>query len=200
MKIAIYGGTFNPIHIGHTALLKSLKDNNICDRIIVLVAGNPPHKNGGIADEIHRLNMVKIALENEENITVSDIEIGKSEKSYTYNTMKLLKELYKDDDLWFVVGADSFKDLPVWYEGEKLIKENKFIAVNREGAFEDIKYREKFDEIKEKYNAVVEVIDVKTPDVSSSGLRESLEKGEDVSDFLPDGVYQYILNNNLYAG
>ena len=80
------------------------------------------------------------------------------------------------------------------------IKENKFIAVNREGAFQDKDYQKRFDEIKEKYNAVVEVVNVKTPDVSSSVLREKLKCGEDVSEMLYSGVYEYILNNNLYKG
>lgn len=200
MKIGVYGGTFNPIHNGHIYLLKYLLESKICDKIIVLVAGKPPHKNDGIIEEKHRLNMVKLALSDTINIIVSDIEIGRKEKSYTYNTMHILKDIYKNDDLWFIVGADSFKDLPKWYNGEKLIKENKFIAVNREGAFENKEYLEKFSEVKEIYGAIVETVGVKTPDISSSFLRETIKTGGDISSYVPQKVFEYIKNNNLYMG
>ena len=199
MKIGIYGGTFNPIHNGHTYLLKYLLKNKICDKLIVLVSGNPPHKNDGVLDESHRFNMVKLALSDCSDILVSDMEMGKSERCYTFNTMRLLREQYKNDELWFIVGADSFKDLPKWYRGEELIKENKFIAVNREGAFQNELYKEKCDEIKEKYGATVEFVDIKTPDISSTAVRKMVEEGKIVSSYVPDSVYKYITDNKLYG-
>ena len=199
MKIGIYGGTFNPIHNGHTYLLKYFIENKICDKLIVLVSGNPPHKNDGVLDEIHRFNMVKLALSDYSEILVSDIELGKHERCYTFNTMRFLKEVYKNDELWFIVGADSFKDLPKWYRGEELIKENKFIAINREGAFQNELYKEKCDEIKGKYSATVEFVDIKTPDISSTAVREMVEDGKIISSYVPLSVYKYITDNKLYG-
>lgn len=197
MKIGIYGGTFDPVHNGHTFLVNFLLENAFCDKIIITVAGDPPHKSDITSNQYDRLNMAKLAFSGC-NAEVSDYEIKSGEKSYTYNTMNYFKELYPDDEVYFITGADAFFDLPDWYNGKNLIKENKFIAVDRSGLFKSKQYFEKYERVVNEYNCDSIIVDVKTPDISSTKLRAMLKSGEDCKDYIPDAVYKYIIKNYLY--
>ena len=193
MKIGIYGGTFSPIHKGHIDVIKGLLQKNAVDKIVVLVSGNPPHKTDDVLDGAHRLNMVKLAIL-KLNAEVSDFEIKQEKKSYTVDTMRSLKEIYKEDDLYFIIGADSYFDLTLWHNYKDLIKENKFIVVNRE---EKLK-KENFESFAKEHKINAVFYDIKTTNVSSSYLRECIKKGIDVSEFVLPDVLNYIKENKLY--
>lgn len=111
MKIGIFGGSFNPIHNGHINLCKELLDNNYLDVIYLMPNATPPHKNNVQTSFMHRLNMIKLAIKNIENLKILDCEKDSTIKHYTYNTLENLKTIFKDDELFFIMGADSYNDL-----------------------------------------------------------------------------------------
>ncbi len=194
MKIGVLGGTFNPIHIGHISLAKGLIEKGFLDKVLFVVSSRPPHKDEPDTDAQKRYEMVCLALKNEENLIPCDIEMrGKS--NYTVETLPKIRAMYSSDDVYFITGADMFIDIPYWYHPEALFKNEKFLVADRENSFSDEKYIKVRDEIIKKYNPDVTFAPIDTPDISSTMLRDECEK---YMEFLPDGVYEYILENKLY--
>ena len=115
MKTGIFGGTFNPVHKGHIMLAEYCMDSVRLDRIIMIPTAVPPHKiSKNLASENDRLNMCELACKGKKNFSVSDIEIKRQGKSYTYETVTQLKEIYPDDHLYTIMGADMFLTLDRW--------------------------------------------------------------------------------------
>ncbi len=195
MRTGLLGGTFDPIHKGHIKIARELINKNILDRVIFVVASTPPHKSKDITNEIHRFNMVKIAAG--DDFYVSDYEIKKGGKSYSYDTLTYFSQLYTDDEIYFITGADMLLSLPHWYKADELLKNFRFIGIDRDNQLENGKIK-LVNEIIEKYNAKILLTDIKTPFISSTMVREKLKKGEDISQFVDKKVINYIKDNNLY--
>ena len=193
MNIGIFGGTFNPIHNGHISLAEQLLGKGILDKVLFMVSARPPHKNEPQVSKEERLEMVRLALSDKENMEPCDLEFKREGNSYTVDTMAEIRTLYKDDTVFFVLGADSFIQLPDWKEPERLFKEVSFIVSDRSCAFEDAEYQKKVAEIMEKYQPDVQFFPLETPDVSSTALRSG--KNEE---HLPKQVLTYIKRNKLY--
>ena len=198
MKIGIFWVTFNPIHIGHIFTSEHIIKNGFADKILFMVAANPPHKAYVDTDAIHRFNMTKAALDGE-RLIACDYEIEKGGKSYTYQTLTELKNIYKDDELYFILGADMFMNLPTWYEADKLRREFNFILVDRSEAFDEPVFKEFAKKQIEEFNMTVIKLEIKTPDISSTDIRERIKKGLDVKDLTEAEVEEYILKNDLYT-
>ncbi len=193
MNIGIFGGTFNPIHNGHISLAEQLLGKGILDKILFMVSARPPHKNEPQVSAQQRLEMVRLALSDRANMEPCDLEFKREGNSYTVDTMAQIREEYKNDNLFFIMGADSFVDLPRWKEPERLFKEVSFIVSDRSGAFLDETYQQKVKEIEEKFNPKVQFVPFLTPDVSSTELRSGFEWEQ-----LPQKVLDYIKRNRLY--
>ena len=198
MKIGIFGGTFNPIHKGHIFTAEHIIKNGLADKILFMVAANPPHKAYVDTDAIHRYNMTKAALDGE-RLIACDYEIKKGGKSYTYKTLTELTEIYKEDELYFILGADMFMNLPTWYEADKLRREFKFILVDRSEAFNEPVFKEFAQKQIEEFDMKVEILEIRTPDIASTDIREKIKKGLDVKDLTEAEVEKYILENGLYT-
>lgn len=195
MKTGLFGGTFDPIHNGHMKIARELINKNILDRVIFVVAYAPPHKDKKITNETHRLNMVKIAAG--DDFYVSDYEIKKGGKSYSYDTLTYFSQLCKDDEIFFITGADMLLSLPNWYKADELLKNFSFIGVDRNNQLEDGKIT-LVNEIIKKYDAKIILTDIKTPSISSTEVRQMLKNGEDVSMYINENVLKYIKDNKLY--
>jgi nicotinate-nucleotide adenylyltransferase len=196
-RIGILGGTFNPIHNGHIMLAQYCKNEVQLDKIILVPTCTPPHKsNKHLADESHRLKMCSLASNGIKGFEVSDVEIRRKGKSYTYETLSYFKEIYPDDELYFIMGADMFLSLPKWYRAEELMKNFKFIAIDREGSFQEKK--EQFDKVVALTDATF--INVKTPEISSTMVRDAVKAGKSISEFVPKAVEDYIHEHGLYKG
>lgn len=194
MKIGVLGGTFNPVHIGHISLAKGLIEKGFLDKVLFVVSSRPPHKDEPDTSPQKRYEMVCLALKNEENLIPCDIEM-REKSNYTVETLPKIRAMYSGDDVYFITGADMFLDIPYWYQPEKLFENEKFLVADRENSFSDEKYIKLRDEIVKKYNPDVTFAPIDTPDISSTLLRTECEK---YKEFLPDGVYEYILENKLY--
>ena len=194
MKLCVFQGTFNPIHVAHLKMADFVLKNYGFDKIIFIPAYKPPHKNYDITLTPHRLKMVELAALSNPNFKVSDIEYKNERNSYTYLTiLKLYKKYDIEGKINFIIGTDAFKKIDTWYEADKLKELVNFIVFVRENELDS----EKYQELKEKgYNFTFAKMDFQ--DISSSNIRKNISEGQDISKFVTDKVKGYIEKNGLY--
>lgn len=197
MKIGIFGGTFNPIHKGHKFTAEKIVEKGLADKVFFMVAATPPHKAYVGTDQEHRFNMTKAALDGE-RLIACDFEIKKGGKSYSYETLCAMKEMYPKDEIKFIMGADMFMNLPNWYEADKLRKEFGFILVDRAEAFKNSVFKEFMEKQINEFKMKVEILEIKTPDISSTDVRERVKAGLEIKELVEEKVEEYITQNNLY--
>lgn len=172
-KTLIFGGTFDPVHVGHKNLLQSVMAHGY-DRAIVIPAGTPPHKERKTADFSERFEKVKAFFSGIPNVTVSDIE-NTDGKSYTYDTLCKLKKLYPDDKLFLLVGSDMLLYMEKWYNFEGIFSLATIVSAARDT--DDIfAIREYKNYLEKKYNCVIIIYDVNILKLSSTQLRSPLVK------------------------
>ncbi len=198
MKIGIFGGSFNPIHCGHIYLADKAKELLKLDKMLIIPAGNPPHKKlAGGAQNSDRFNMTDIAFSDKINYNVLDIEIFNNLPSYTADTLNKLKELYKNDCLYLIMGTDMILTLQNWYKPEVICKSCVLVAAPR-NQNEAEKIKEHSVILKEKFNAQIEILDIEPFSVSSTQIRQKIKAGESCLGLIPDKVYDYIEKRGLY--
>ena len=196
-KVGIMGGSFDPIHLGHLVVANEVLNIYKLDEIIFVPSGNPPHKQGLIADSFHRLLMVNLAVLTNEKFSVSDFEIKSPEKSYTLNTLREFHKLYPNTEFYFITGTDAVIDIPNWHEPEELLKLCRFIAVCRPGvSMEDAK--SKINEIETNLDGNIEMLKVPMLQISSTDIRERFKMAISAKYLLPESVERYIIKNELY--
>lgn len=198
MKKAIFGGTFDPIHIGHIHIAYEALYNLHLDKIIFMPAGNPPHKtNKTIIDSKIRYELVKKAIEKETHFEISDYEINKKENSYTYETLELFSRLDRSIEWYFLVGADSLMDLDNWKNVGKIFDNCKLIVYNRAGFTKgEVLVQKQY--IEQKYNSKIIFLDLPIIDISSTNIKNNIKKGRNVNYLLPEGVGEIINKYKLY--
>jgi len=194
MKLCVFQGTFNPIHNAHLRVAEFVLDTYNFDKLLFIPAYNPPHKFCPKDFAIHRLNMVKLATKDYNNIETSDIEYKREGKSYTYLTIcELYKKYNIDEKINFIIGTDAFIKIKTWYEIDKLKKLVKFIVFIRENNFDISKY----DYLKSE-GVEFEFQTLPFEDISSTELRERITQKKDISGLVPEKVKEYIETNELY--
>lgn len=201
LRIGVFGGTFNPVHIGHLILAQEVLDKFKLDRIIFIPSKNPPHKTNKneISSPMDRYNMVKKAIESNHNFFISDIEIKRDGLTYSYDTLLELKEIYDENTkIYFILGYDAFKWIDSWKNVKEVFELTSFIVVNRE-----IECDEMNNEIRdkvEKYGGEVYSAIIPNIEVSSTEIRRRIKEGETIKYLVPSQVEEYIRINNLYIG
>ena len=196
-RVGLFGGTFDPPHIGHIKVLTEAEKRLTLDRLILIPAGDPPHKTEKkVTDKQHRLHMTKLAFLPFANCSVSDYEIVKQTPSYSVDLIKHFREEMRDCELFFIIGADSFADLPTWWHYRELLTLCNIIVVSRPDT-EKAELLTKFKGDEEPPR--VFFLDNVHMDVSSTQIRAQIYAGEDVSRLVPDNVLQYIKENKLYV-
>jgi nicotinate-nucleotide adenylyltransferase len=131
MRIGLLGGTFNPIHLGHLLMAEAARDKARLDRVIFLPAGEPPHKNKPKTSARHRLAMVRQAVRGNSHLSVSDWEIRQGRIVYTYEAIAHFQKRWPAASLYFIVGSDSMRDVPLWRNSRQLMRHARFIVVER---------------------------------------------------------------------
>lgn len=197
-RIGVFGGTFDPIHLGHKALAEAaLREGNI-DKLIVMPAKVQPFKQGKrVTEDYHRLAMAKLMFEENDKVEVSDYEIYNTTISYTYDTMKYLQSEYPDKTLCFIMGTDSFLLLEDWYKGIDLLENFSFIVGDRPG-YRETELDAAILKYKEKYGTETIKITADMPDISATEIREALKVDKSIDDLVTDAVERYIKENGLY--
>lgn len=197
-KLGIMGGTFNPVHIGHLIAAQEVADKMGLDKIIFMPTGNPPHKqNGEVLPVIHRYEMVKLAIENNQNFEISDYEAKRSGKTYTYDTLLGLKSTYDSVQIYFIVGFDTLKEMDSWKRVQDVFKMCSFVVVNRGNLL--VEMQKEIDDKKLKYGGAIEVVNIPDINISSTELRERIKLNKSVKYLMPDNVISYIYDNKLYT-
>ena len=187
MRIAIYGGSFNPMHIGHEKIVDYVLDNLNIDKIIIIPVGIPSHRENNLEQSDTRLKICKEIFKGNKKIEVSDIEIKSEGKSYTYDTLLKLMDLYGENNEFFeIIGEDSLKSLKTWKNYEELLKICKFIVFRRKD--------DKNIQIDEEFlnNKNIIILENEYYNISSTEIRNMVKNNEDISAFVNKKVKKLI--------
>ena len=203
MKIGIYGGTFNPPHLGHLAAARAAMEILKLDKLLLIPAGIPPHKKypSGSPTAAQRLEMTRLAGEQlGKNVETLDIELIRDGKSYSSDTLEVLRNQYPDDELWLLMGTDMFLSLQTWHEPEKVLSLAGIAAFSRTADDLEDQFAAQRSALYHAYPKA-RIFTFTIPDVidiSSTELRESLNQGRG-NHYLVPSVYGYILREKLYG-
>lgn len=197
MRLGIFGGTFDPPHIGHLVLASEARHQLDLDLVLWVLTHNPPHKQSQTITSIsHRLDMVKAAIANDPKFILSRIDIDRSPPHYAVDTLILLSKEYPKADLVYLMGGDSLKNLVFWHKPKEFVNLCKIIGVmSRPGSvFENNRLEALIPDIKNK----VKFIDTPLLEISASQIRKRILKKRPYRYYLPPLVYRIIKNRNLY--
>ncbi len=198
MRIGIFGGTFDPPHLGHEKYAAEFIKKLSLDLLLVIPTANPPHKvHENAASGEDRLNMARLAFERD-GVKVSDIEIQRGGKSYTFETVAELKEIYLDDELIFMLGSDMLLTFHLWKKPEEILKCVKICAVTRSEALETQALGEYIDEHFPEDKESFIICDFEPIDLSSTSIREAVGNGESLESFVNPQILKYIKEKELY--
>ncbi|PZX95204.1 nicotinic acid mononucleotide adenylyltransferase [Flavobacterium aquariorum] len=191
MKIGLYFGTFNPIHIGHLIIANHMAEHADLDQVwMVVTPHNPLKKKNTLLDDYHRLQMVHLATEDFPKIKPSDIEFKLSQPNYTVNTLVHLQEKYPDHEFSLIMGEDNLKSLHKWKNYEVILAHHDIYVyprISSEGENLDLKNHPK-----------IHLIDAPVVEISSTNIRNIIKRGKNVKPLLPHKVWEYIDHNNFY--
>jgi len=190
MKVAIFGGSFNPCHIMHKQIALDLLEKKYCDKVIYVPTGDKYNKNH-LEDDMHRLNMLKIMCKDNEKLEVNDFELH-GDLKYTYQTLDYFSGVYKDCELYFVLGYDNLKGFKTWRRYEYVLSNYKLLVIDRDDIDRDL--------LEDEFNDYLKNIiftSVKPKKISSSSIREDLKKYR-YSNLIEKEVLDYIIENKLY--
>ncbi|WP_454967836.1 nicotinate-nucleotide adenylyltransferase [Gemella sanguinis] len=196
MAIALYGGSFDPIHIGHLITATNAVETYNLDKVIFIPSHITPLKDRDLeASDTDRFEMIQRSIKNNPEFIVSDYEINKDGVSYSYNTVKYFKDTYRDEKIYFIIGTDRAKDLKKWYNIEELSKLATFIFVARDG--------EKLEDIVEKddfYKGIdYEIMISPIIEISSSLIRNRIKQNKKIDYMITDECKSYIEELSLYG-
>jgi nicotinate-nucleotide adenylyltransferase len=194
VKIGIMGGSFDPPHTGHLALARAAMAQLELDEILWIPAGRNPLKTRRTVPGKQRLEMVQLAIENEPNMAASDIEIGRSGPSYTYDTLFELQHVHPGQ-YWLILGADALKDFDKWKSPERILKMARLAVVVRPPHGRHELENKMTDELR----AAIDWLEMPPVDVSSTEIRLRSEEKRPFAHLLPSKVYDYIKKHKLYG-
>lgn len=202
MKIGIMGGTFNPIHLGHLIIAQILSEKNRIDKVLFIPCALPPHKTDKeLIDKKHRLAMVELAIKSNPRFEASDIETKKEVKSYSIDTLKELKKIYKDGEFYFFIGEDGLADMHTWKNIKELVTLCQFVIAKRfyQPRINYLEAQKKFFDEKTIANFKENIIETNLIDISSSEIRKKISKNKSIKYLVLEAVEQYIRENKLYT-
>ena len=189
-QVGIFSGSFNPIHAGHLILANYICEFTDLDEVwFVVTPQNPLKKSGDLLDDELRLEMAKLALEDYENMTVSDVEFNMPRPSYTIDTLTKLTNEYPGKDFTLIIGGDNWKQFHRWKQYEELVNNYRIFIYPRLG--EEVI-------IPESLTTSVRLVEAPIIEISSTFIRESIQEGKCMRAFLPPKVYDFILQKGLY--
>lgn len=191
MTIGVFGGTFNPPHIGHLIVAESVQDQLSFDRLLFIPSANPPHKSDPtLAPAEHRLAMTKLAVEGNKVFEVSDAEIQRPGMSYTVDTLKGLNAVFPQANLSLIIGADNFVEIETWKSPDEIVSLADVIVMNRPG-YASVNVRH-------KYSKYARFVNVPPIGISGSEIRRRIKQHRSIRYLVPDAVLEYILRHRLY--
>ncbi len=219
MKLGIYGGAFNPVHYCHLRTAQDVSDMLFIDKILFVPSGKTPFDKPDLAKAYHRHEMVKAAIRGSRHFEVSDIEVKRRGKSYTVDTIRTLRSIYRGCDLFFILGIDAFLDLAGWKQPDILIDLADLVVISRPGfTFTDLSSSSYLKTVSAKTLRDLDsgkmdlfsfsissrhschLCVVTALNISASHIRNLASSGKSIKYLLPDSVKSYIISNKLYKG
>lgn len=197
-RIGIFGGTFDPIHIGHLILCQEAHYQLALDQLLLLPAADPPHKQDRYITPIeHRLQMIEQATEDVAFLTISRVDIDRPGPHYSVDTIQILQKQFSNDtELFFLIGLDSLRDLPTWHRPEWLIAHCQIVTFERGGtSIEWPRLEEALPGIRSR----VQLLQMPELEISSSDIRQRVHDGRPTRYHVLPTVESYIAQNDLYT-
>ncbi len=190
-SIGLLGGSFNPVHNGHIAIVTSFLHSELIDELWILLTPDPPHKKEQtLADYFHRSAMLQAAFKGFENVKISDVEKNLPEPSYTIQTLEHLHKEYPNYNFYLCMGGDSLHDFTQWKDWQKILSYCDLIVARRPSADTALPANQMRDK--------VHFVDHEPIAVSSSAIRKRINEGKAISSLVPKSTEQYIKKHNLY--
>jgi nicotinate-nucleotide adenylyltransferase len=188
MKIGLFFGSFNPIHHGHLMVASYIANHTEVQQVWLVVSPQNPHKTqASLLNEYDRLHLAQLAIEDDVQIKVSDIEFKLPKPSYTIDTLTYVQEQFPQHEFFVIMGGDSFQNLPKWKNFESLIKNYKFIVYRRPG----------FD-INNTHGAIVQYLEAPMLELSATLIRNNCKEGNTIRYLVPEKVREEIERNNYF--
>ena len=204
--IGIFGGTFDPVHKGHTEIIKNLFELIPLNKVIVIPNGKAPHKKVSVNSK-ERLKMVSSAFQDIDKVVIDDREIKKNDPSYAISTLKELLEENEDNSLVWIMGSDAFSEIDSWYQWQDfvemvniivMVRPNHEISMDSE-AFNIMSTRQTIDkESLHTGRGKIYLLKIRPIEITSTEIRNKIIEGKDVSEFLLEEVNELISKGNLY--
>lgn len=197
-RIGVFGGTFDPPHIGHLALAESARDELGLDRVLFIPAAEPPHKRARPKSELsHRLAMTRLAVRGIPGFAVSSMEARRAGPSYTVETLRELKRRHPSAELWLLLGEDSLRDLPHWREPSAIVSLAR-LAVAPRPERKPARRRRAAPRVRLPGRHGIAWLEAPVLEVSSSDLRARARRGASLRVLVPDAVAAYVRRHRLY--
>jgi nicotinate-nucleotide adenylyltransferase len=199
-KTGLYFGTFNPIHVGHLIIANYMADYTDLDEVWLVVSPqNPLKPKSSLLDDIHRLALVRIALEDNSKVMPTDVEFKMSKPSYTIHTLTHLKEEYPDKDFSLIMGEDNLRSLHKWKNHEIILQDHKVYVYPRVLTIQEKRDLETYPSKSElaKHPSIIKV-DAPVMKLSASFIRNAIKDKHDVRYLLTEPVYRYVKEMHFY--
>lgn len=197
MRIGLFGGTFDPIHIGHMIIMENVINFMNLDKIYILPNSNPPHKLENKKTHINlRLKMIEKSIKNNPKLSINDYDFKDNKIHYTYKTINYFKKTYPNDEFFFIMGEDSFMDIEKWKNYQEILDEKLIIFKRTSGNNSSL--LSKINKTK-KYNKNIYLIDNLALDISSTLIRNLVKNNKSIRYLVDDDVIKIIREENLYV-
>ncbi|MEO2013109.1 MAG: nicotinate-nucleotide adenylyltransferase [Fuerstiella sp.] len=199
MKLGILGGTFDPVHYGHLLLAETCRQQLSLDQVRLVPAGSPPHKTGmNITDGHARADMLQLAVSGYPEFVVDRREIRREGQSFTVQTLADFRNDFAEAELFFLMGADSLRDIPTWREPNRIFELATIVAVNRPGLPEPT-HSQVVDWIGDDLAKRVKSVAMPGTDISSTDLRQRVRDGQGLRFLVPRAVEAYLDQHEVYV-
>ncbi len=188
MKIGLFFGSFNPMHIGHKIIVSYIAEFSDLDKVMFIVSPqNPLKQKISLLDQYHRLQIIRAEIEDNSKLEVSDIEFTMQKPSYTIDTLVRVKEKYPENDYSIIIGSDNLQNFHKWKNHEQILEDYSVYVYPRPGY-----------EIKSPHDNIHIIERVPQMEISSSFIRKSIKEGKDVSYLMPEKAWVYTDEMNFY--
>lgn len=213
MRLGLFGGTFNPIHLGHLRAAVEVREVFNLDKLLFIPSAHPPHKMADdVANAEDRLKMVRLAIRGEPSLEASNVELARPGPSYTIETLRYFQDRFgSESNIYFIVGQDAFSEITTWKSYKALFGTAHFIVMTRPGSnlrslenfiHTQISEGYQYDPTSNRYSHVgwctIYCLDITHLDISASNIRELIRQGRSIRFLVPGKVKDFIIEKGLY--
>lgn len=210
-KMGIFGGTFDPVHMGHLRAAEEFAETMELDRVLILPSAVPPHREDPPAASAgDRLEMLRLAVKSNKRLEVSDLELRRPGPSYTLDTVEQIRTRQGPVEIFLALGADAYAEIATWHRPDEILSLVHVVVLTRPGFTVDlpgplpedvrVKYEKRGDILVSAVRTTIRPLAVTDMDISASRIRRLVGSGRSIRYLVPEGVSRYIREKGLYAG